>query len=93
MPANQHVHELDKFVLEQDDLYMLLFNLIIRHDERLRTNVVEAIQHILQNQSRTPPVPPSVVRQSLQALLDELLKPVPQRLVEVTSAHPVRLVT
>jgi hypothetical protein len=90
MSANQHVHE--RFIAEQHNLYMMLFNLIIRHDDRLRSDVAEAIQQILQSQTRTPPVPPGVQRQ-LQALLDELLKPAPQGVIEVTSAHPVRLVS
>lgn len=29
--------------------YMLLFNLILRHDDRLRLDVAEAIRRILQN--------------------------------------------
>lgn len=91
MAADQF-HGLDTVIFDHDYLYMLLFNLIIRHDERLRKDVVEAIRHILQNQTRTHPVSP-IVQRRLQALLDSLLKPAPQEAtVEVTSAHPVRLV-
>lgn len=92
MSADQF-HGLNKAILDHDYLYMLLFNLIIRRDDRLRADVAEAIQHILQSPTRTPPVPPGV-RRLLQALLDELLKPAPQEVpVEVMSAHPVRLVS
>lgn len=83
---------LDKVILDHDYLYMLLFNLIIRHDERLREDVVEAIRHILQSQAQTLPASPDVQRQ-LQAVLDSLLKPALQKPVEVMSAHPVRLVS
>ena len=91
MAADQY-SRLEKLVLEHDYVYMLLFNLIIRHDERLRKDVAEALQLLLQSQARTLPVPPGVLR-LLQALLDELLKPAPQDPVEeVMSAHPVGLV-
>jgi hypothetical protein len=46
MAADQF-HGLDTVIFDHDYLYMLLFNLIIRHDERLRKDVVEAIRHIL----------------------------------------------
>jgi hypothetical protein len=48
---------LDKVILDHDYLYMLLFNLIIRHDERLREDVVEAIRHILQSQAQSSGIP------------------------------------
>lgn len=89
MTPDQSVSELDKFVLEQHELYMVLFNLIIRHDDRLRLDVAEAIRRILQNQTQTYPVSPAV-QQQLRALRDDLLKPLPQELVELMSSPPVR---
>ena len=50
MAADQY-SRLEKLVLEHDYVYMLLFNLIIRHDERLRKDVAEALQLLLQSQA------------------------------------------
>lgn len=81
--------ELNAFVLEQHNLYMLLFNLVIRHDERLRLDVAEAIRRILHNQTQTHPVSP-VLKQQLRAFRDNLLQPGSQELAAIMSQPPIR---
>lgn len=89
MPDGNQFTELDAFVLEQHNLYMLLFNLVIRHDDRLRLDVAEAIRRILQNQTQTYPVSP-VLQQQLRAFRDNLLQPASQELTATMSQPPVR---
>lgn len=89
MPVEKPLTDTDLFVLEQHNLYMLLFNLIIRHDDRLRLDVAEAIRRILQNQTQTHPVSP-VLQQQLRALRDNLLEPADPELTATMSQPPVR---
>lgn len=89
MSDDNQVSELEAFILEQHNLYMLLFNLVIRHDDRLRLDVAEAIRRILQNQTQTHPVSP-VLQQQLRALRDNLLEPADPELTATMSQPPVR---
>ncbi len=89
MPKELLSSELDSIVLEQHRLYMLLFSLVIRHDERLRADVAEAIRLILQNPIQTCGVS-SILELQLRAFRDELLKSAPPEMVAALSQPPVR---
>lgn len=79
----------DALVLEQHKLYMLLFNLIIRHDDRLRLDVAEAIRMILVSPVENPALSP-VLRSQLQSLRDNLLVSTPAEFVSAFSQPSVR---
>lgn len=76
---------------DQHTFYMLLFNLILRHDDRLRLDVAEAIRRILQNPAPGYSLSPSVCN-ALQQLRDELLVSPNPELASRLSQPPVRLV-
>ena len=89
MPDGNQFTELDAFVLEQHNLYMLLFSLVIHHDERLRLDVAEAIRRILQNQTQAHPLSP-LLQQQLRAFRDSLLQPASQEQAAIMAQPPVR---
>lgn len=76
-------------LLEQHKLYMLLFNLILRHDDRLRFDIAEAIRLILISPAENPALS-SVLRAQLQALRDNLLASTPPEVVSAFSQPSVR---
>lgn len=75
--------------LDQHTLYMLLFNLILRHDDRLRLDAIEAIRKILQNPIPTLPLSPAV-QDALRSLRDDLLESPNQSIASTLSQSPVR---
>jgi hypothetical protein len=77
--------------LEQHTFYMLLFNLIFRHNDPLRLDVIEAIRKIVQNPVSTHPFSPAVL-DVLRSLRSDLLNsPLPE-IVLTLNQPPVRLV-
>ena len=79
------------FLSPQDThmLYMLLFNLILRHDDRLRLDVAEAIRRILQNPIPNFPLSHEATKQ-LRHLRAELLASPQPEIVDLFSQPPVR---
>ena len=77
--------------LEQHSFYMLLFNLIFRHDDHLRLDVIEAIRKILQNPIPDSPLTPTV-GELLQQMRDGLLAPPQSGIVSELPRPPVQLV-
>ena len=90
----QRIAQLEAIVSEQHQFYMLLLNLLLRHDPRVRDDIVEAIRRILQHQNQAHPVSAypisAYVQQQLRLLRDDLLRPPPQDLVQAMSQPPVR---
>ncbi len=79
----------DAFVQIQHGLYMLLFTIIIRHDDHLRLAVVETIRKILLAPIEDPHLSP-LLRQQLQSLRDSLLRPPSPEMLEVFRQPPIR---
>jgi hypothetical protein len=75
--------------LDQHNLYMLLFNLILRHDDRLRLDAIEAIRKILQNPIPTHPLSPAV-QDILRSLRDDLIELPDHSIASALSQSPVR---
>ena len=89
MTPEQSIADIDAFVQGQHNLYMLLFNIVIRHDDQLRQAVAEAIRQILVAPIDEPLLDPAL-RTQLQALRDSLLRPTPPKLVEAFRQPPLR---
>ena len=89
MSHEQSIAELDAFILEQHKLYMLLFNLVLRHDDRLRLDVAEAIRKILVTPIEDAALSP-VLRPQLQSLRDSLLASPQPEMVSAFSQPPIR---
>jgi hypothetical protein len=77
MSNEQSVAELDAFILEQHKLYMLLFNIILRHDDKLRLDVAEQIRKMLLAPTEATSFSPALSAQ-LQSLRQSLLNLQPQ---------------
>ncbi|MBU4009341.1 MAG: hypothetical protein KJ882_01135 [Proteobacteria bacterium] len=69
---------------------MLMFNIILRHDDRLRLDTIEVIRKILQN-SDDPHISPSV-QELLRQLRDALLEPPNQEVVAKMAKPSIHLV-
>ncbi len=85
----ERIAALEQMLVEQHSYYSVLLNLIIRHDDRLREAVVEAIRKILQNQMPGRELSPHV-QISLRELRDGLLAEPPPEVVAAMSRPPVR---
>jgi hypothetical protein len=89
MNSEKSAADVEALLLEQHKLYMLLFNLIIRHDEHLRLDVAEAIRMILISPAENPALSP-VLRAQLQSLRDNLFVSTPPEFVSAFSRPSVR---
>jgi hypothetical protein len=67
--------------------YMTLFNIIFRHDDRLRLTAVQVIQKILQTPLPTQPLTPHV-QELLRSLQDDLLASPDPSIVSAFSKPP-----
>jgi hypothetical protein len=83
----------DKIVtpLEQHSFYMLLFNLIFRHNDRLRLDAAEAIRLIVCNPDSRESLSPAVLDE-LQSLRTCLLEQPQPEIVSMFLKPPVSLV-
>ncbi len=81
--------DVEALLLEQHKLYMLLFNLVFRHDDGLRFRVAEAIRMILVSPIDNPALSP-VLRVQLQSLRDNLLVSTSPEFVSAFSQPSVR---
>lgn len=69
--------------------YMVLFNILFRYDDRLRSTAAEAIRRILQNPIPTHPLSPAV-QELLRSLRDNLLAPPDPSIAAALGQPPVR---
>jgi hypothetical protein len=89
MTTEQSLAALDAFVQEQNAIYMLLFNLLLRANPDFRDHFAEAIRKILNAPSTAQGFSPSAQAQ-LRSLRDGLLTPPPQALVDALNQPSIR---
>ncbi|MGH8542305.1 MAG: hypothetical protein ACREX3_01380 [Gammaproteobacteria bacterium] len=89
MTPEQSIADIDALVQVHHGLYMILFNIIIRHDDHLRLAVAETIRKILVAPIEDPHLSPHL-RLQLQSLRDSLLRPPSPDFVEVFRQSTIR---